>query len=79
MTDTFLTAEEVAELTGIKIGRDGKTRETLQAEHLRQAGIPFYLNARGRPIIVRANLTGNARVPIDLKPAWQPRVIKHAA
>lgn len=79
MADTFLTPEEVGELTGIKIGRGGKTREELQAEQLRQVGIPFYLTARGRPIIVREALTGSARASSNPKPAWQPSVLKKAA
>lgn len=79
---TFLTADEVAELSGIRTGRNvhGKTvrREQLQAEWLRQAGIPFFLNARGRPIIVRSNLTSQ-RAPVgEPKPAWQPRVVRPA-
>lgn len=79
--DTFLSAEEMAELTGIKTGKriKGKTvhREQLQAEFLRTMGIPFYLNARGRPVVVRANIMGrpSAEQP---KPVWQPRVLRAA-
>ena len=79
--DTFLSADEVAELTGIKIGKrvEGRplSREQLQAECLRGMGIPFYMNARGRPIVVRATIMGrpNAEPP---KPAWQPRVLRSA-
>lgn len=62
MSDTFLTEEEVAELTGIRTGRRGKTREQLQVEWLRTSGIPFWANARGRPIIARAAIEGKASV-----------------
>lgn len=58
MSDTFLSTEEVAELTGVRVGRNGKTREQLQIEWLRTSGIPFWTNARGRPIIARAAIEG---------------------
>ena len=57
MTDKpsmFLTAEELAELTGIKIGKNEKTREQLQAAELTRLGIPHYLNVAGRVIVARA-------------------------
>lgn len=79
---TFLSAEEMAELTGIKTGRriNGKTvrREQLQSEWLRSAGIPFYINARGRPIVVRENMTGRAAPAEQPRSAWQPRALKVA-
>jgi hypothetical protein len=43
----FLNPQEVAELAGRKIKK-------LQIEQLRWMGIPFYVNAIGRPIVVRA-------------------------
>ena len=49
----FLTAEEMAELTGYK--RHGK-----QIEALRQMGIPCRINARGRPIVTRSVIEGAA-------------------
>ena len=51
----FLTAEEMAELTGYK--RHGK-----QIEALRQMGIPCRINARGRPIVTRSVIEGAAAV-----------------
>lgn len=79
---TFLNAEEMAELTGIKTGRriNGKTvrREQLQAEWLRSAGIPFYINARGRPIVVRENMTGKSGASEQPRIAWQPRALRVA-
>ena len=75
MSDTFLSQEEVAELTGVKVGRRGRTREDLQAEWLRSSGIPFWTNARGRPIIARAAIEGrNSREELPKK-KWQPRMI----
>jgi len=42
----FLTLEEMAELTGYK-------RSSLQAAWLKRTGIPHYVAASGRPIVVR--------------------------
>lgn len=75
MTDTFLSAEEVAELSGIRVGRRGKTREQLQIEWLRTSGIPFWTNARGRPIIARAAIDGRNGAPEVVRPKWQPKVL----
>lgn len=49
----FLTAEEMAELTGYK-------RHSKQIEALRQMGIPCRINARGRPIVTRSVIEGAA-------------------
>ena len=44
------------------------TREQLQLNWLRQSGIPFFENARGRPIIARAVIEGaQTRPPIQQK------------
>lgn len=79
-TDMFLTSAEVAELTGISRGRriSGRllNREQLQVEWLRASGIPFFENARGRPIIARAVIEGRGTSAIDEpKRGWQPRVL----
>lgn len=55
---TFLTPEEVCELTGVRVGRAGKSREQLQVASLRTSGIQFWTNARGRPIIASAAIEG---------------------
>lgn len=49
----FLTAEEMAELTGYK-------RHSKQIEALRQMGIPCRINARGRPVVTRSVIEGAA-------------------
>lgn len=74
MSDTFLTPEEVRELTGILMGRFGKTREELQIEWLRTSGIPFWTNARGRPIIARSAIEGRP-VAEQPKKKWVPRAL----
>lgn len=78
--DVFLTPAEVAELTGInkgkRIGGHLLHREQLQIQWLRASGIPFFENARGRPIIARAAIEGRTAVSAP-KPAqtWQPNVL----
>lgn len=47
MSDTWLTPEEVAELTA-------KKRWTAQCRALADMGIPFRPNAVGRPLVERA-------------------------
>jgi hypothetical protein len=63
---TFLSADELVALTGRK-------RKAHQIEALRQQGIPFYVSAVGRPVVVRAVLTGATAV--QARPAWSPRVL----
>ncbi|TDV39583.1 uncharacterized protein DUF4224 [Paraburkholderia caballeronis] len=75
MSDTFLTADEVAELTGVRTGRRGKTREQLQVEWLRTSGIPFWTNARGRPIIARAAIEGRQSTDEPPRKKWQPKAL----
>ncbi|MBH2008352.1 MAG: DUF4224 domain-containing protein [Xanthomonadaceae bacterium] len=69
----FLAADEVAELTGIRIGKKGRTREQLQEIELNKMHIPHYVNAGGRVIVVRAILEGrpaDAHVPTEKE--WEP-------
>lgn len=66
----FLSVEELIILTG------RKTRSK-QVEALRQMGLPFFVNALGRPVVARATVEGKsspsqARVRVD---GWQPRVL----
>ncbi|MGB2832950.1 MAG: DUF4224 domain-containing protein [Methylotenera sp.] len=73
----FLTPQEVAELTGIARGRDGFTREQMQADHLRKLGIPFFPNASGRPMIARVVIEGGTQQQKQPKQTWQPAVLSH--
>jgi hypothetical protein len=63
----FLTPQDIAELTGRKIKK-------LQVEQLRKMGIPFYVNAVGRPIVVRSVLEGKKEPP--QRPKWESSVLK---
>lgn len=72
MSQTFLAAEEISELTGIRTGKDGKSREQLQAVALKKMHIPHYVNARGRPIVARAIIEGGCARGVDKPTTWEP-------
>lgn len=67
---TFLQPSEVAELTGIRGGWRGKTREERQISALRKMKIPHYVNAANRPIIARSAIDGGA-APTPSQ-SWSP-------
>lgn len=69
---TFLNAKELAELTGVRIGKFGKTREQLQAAELKRMKIPHYVNARGCPVVARAVVEGGAQKPTPQHQGWEP-------
>ncbi len=71
----FLTPDEVAELTGYKRGRDGKSRDQLQCEYLRRMGIAFYPNAAGQPKIARAFIEGGAKSAEKKQTSWEPSLL----
>lgn len=60
----FLTAEDLAELTGRKI-------KSKQIEALRRMGLPFHVNAVGKPVVSVSALEGR-KMPPAPAPAWQP-------
>lgn len=66
-SDLFLSDAELRTLTGRCLRR-------LQIEQLRRMLIPFHVNALGRPVVVRAALTGTGEGK-PLAPAWKPRVV----
>ena len=70
MSDTFLDADEVRELTG-------RTKHALQAAHLRVQGIPFFTNAVGRPIVPRAAIEGRAKTAKPPEKPWVPDVLRN--
>jgi len=70
----FLTSEEVAELTGIKRGRNGQTRNQLQIAQLRSMHIAFYTNASGRPIVARVAVEGGGSTGTPKKQGWSSAV-----
>lgn len=47
----FLTEDEIKALTG-------RTVKRLQCEQLRKNGIPFFVNASGRPVVAKSAIEG---------------------
>jgi hypothetical protein len=64
----FLTPESIHTLTGRK-------RARLQIEALRKMAIPFWVNARGCPVVAVAAITGAKNAP-SAPEKWQPTVVK---
>lgn len=63
----FLEPDDVAILTGRKFKSD-------QVEQLRVMGIPFYVNAQGRPVVTKSALESfDKGQPVVKK--WQPNVV----
>lgn len=65
----FLSAEELVQLTGRKA-------RSKQIDVLRRMGIPFFVNALGRPVVARSSVEGGTRVVTRSTDAsWKPRVL----
>lgn len=66
MSATFLEQNEIFELTGRKL-------KSLQVQALRQMGVPFFINAIGRPVVTRTAIEGKAaQAAPSEKGAWVP-------
>lgn len=63
MADMFLNQEEFATLTGRKM-------KSKQIEALRRMGLPFHVNAVGKPVVARAAIEGRAADMVPATPAW---------
>lgn len=68
MSDTFLTPREIAELTG----RHWTSR---QIDALRTMGIPFWINAVGRPVVARSAIQAQTARPSMDRP-WTPKPLR---
>jgi hypothetical protein len=66
MTQTFLSADELIVLTGRKV-------KSKQVESLRKMGLPFFVNACGRPVVTRSAV--ETRPDRQAKPSWSPNVL----
>jgi len=73
----FLSDAEIADLTGIKRGRNGKTRAQMQCQFLREHGIPFIANIRGEPKVCTSYLEGGKQT--KQQEVWKPRILQNAA
>jgi hypothetical protein len=60
----FLSPEDLAELTGRKI-------KSKQIEALRRMGLPFHVNAVGKPVVPATAIEGRKQAAAAA-PAWQP-------
>ena len=63
MSATFLDSEELSTLTGRKL-------KSYQIEALRRMGIPFFVNALGRPVVARSAIDGGNKAAPKLPKAW---------
>lgn len=70
MLSLFLDANDIAALTGCKL----KAR---QIEQLKKMGLPFWVNAAGRPVVPRSAIDGQKMVEQDK--SWTPRPLRKAA
>jgi hypothetical protein len=61
MMAMFLTPAELAELTGRKI-------KSKQIEALRRMGLPFHVNAVGKPVVSTAAIEGRKQMVAESKP-----------
>lgn len=68
----FLNAAELADLTGVRIGKNGKAREQLQVAELKRMKIPHFVNARGCPVVARAIVEGGSTQPQTQQKGWEP-------
>lgn len=78
MSALFLDDESLDCLTGIRRGstRAGvkQTKYEMQAAFLREIGIPFISNARGRPVVLLSAVESR-RTAEAPKKGWKPAVI----
>lgn len=74
----FLTLDEITTLTGIKGGAKGKTRSQRQVDALRNMGLPFFVNAAGRPVVTRAAVEGRQAQQKPENKGWSPSVLRAA-
>jgi hypothetical protein len=70
MMDAFLSPDELFALTGRRI-------KSKQIEALRTMGLPFFVNAVGKPVVSRSVIDGGKAVGPDKK--WTPRILGNAA
>jgi len=68
MSATFLTAEEIIELTG-------RVHKALQIRALAKMGLPFHVNDVGRPVVARVAIEGKQASPPARKPVV-PRLFR---
>ena len=75
-TTFLLEPAEIAKLTGCYGGTKGKTRSVRQISQLLKMKIPYFVNAAGRPVVVRAIIEGGTTTstPSTPAPSWEPGI-----
>jgi hypothetical protein len=70
MADVFLSTQELVQLTGRKV-------KAKQIDALRRMGVPFFVNALGRPVVALAVIEGRSEAAAQrtARALWKPRVM----
>jgi hypothetical protein len=63
----FLSETEITTLTGRKM-------KSHQVRALQRMGLPFFVNAAGRPVVARSAIDGGKQEQV--KRSWSPRVLR---
>jgi hypothetical protein len=71
MDPLFLTDDQLRQLTGRKVRR-------CQIDALRSMGIPFRVNASGKPVVCRSAVEGKQSAYTSEPAGWTPRVLNGA-
>jgi hypothetical protein len=66
MSDMFLNQDELVILTG-------RPQKSKQIEQLRRMGVPFYVNAVGKPVVARAIIEGRREAAPKREKKWEPK------
>jgi hypothetical protein len=61
----FLSDEDLRELTGY-------AHKAKQVAQLRRMGLPFFVNAAGRPVVALAAVEGGRSKPVAAEKTWEP-------
>jgi hypothetical protein len=79
VSEIFLDDASLDRLTGIRRGctRDGikRSKHEMQAAFLREIGIPFISNARGRPVVLLSAVESRRSTEAP-KSGWKPAVMR---
>ncbi len=70
-TAVFLDDDQLRHLTG-------RAHKGRQIEQLRLMGVPFFINAAGRPVVARSAVDGVKQAPAKRTTIWEPAVLKRA-
>ena len=68
MSNMFLSQDDLVALTGRRI-------KSKQIEALRRMGLPFWVNAVGKPVVSVTAIEGRkADIPKKPEPTWEPNL-----